>query len=107
MHTNPALEQKRAALAGKLAALKLPPEVAETVRAADAAVSKFTAEAAALQGQIDEIDAQIGLRELDRRAAAQAAYEAQQAAQRKALADEAEIFIETIGEAEEAARALA
>ena len=55
------------------------------VRTADAAVANIKSEAASLQAEIDSTDSQIGLRELDRRAAAQKSYEEEIAAKRRAL----------------------
>ena len=70
------IEQQRAALADKLAALTIPPDVAEMVRLADSAVAGIRSEAAELQAQIDVLDSQLGLREIDRRANAEKAHQA-------------------------------
>ena len=101
------LEQQRADLAGKLAALKISPDVAELVRTADAAVANIKSEASSLEAQIAAIDSQIGLRELDRRAQAEAAHQAKVADQRAKLVDTANAYLAAIGAAESAARTLA
>lgn len=104
----PQLQQKRAALVDKLAALQTPPaEVTDLVRRADAAVAKIHAQAAELQEQIDQIDGQFGLRELDRRKAAAAAHETEIAAKRQALTAEHDAFLTAIADAETHARGLA
>lgn len=105
---DPQLQQKRAALADKLADLQTPPDdVVDLVRRADAAVAKINAQSTELQAQIDQIDGQLGARELDRRAAAAKAHDAEIAAKRQALTAEVEAYLTAIADAEAHARGLA
>jgi chromosome segregation ATPase len=100
------LETQRAALDAKLTKLRMSPVAADLVRKADAAVNSYRAEADALEAQIAEIDAQLGVRENDRRAAAAQQRETQWLAQRQALLDEEETRLVAIADAEAACRAL-
>jgi hypothetical protein len=70
------------------------------VRTADAAVANIRSEAASLQSQIDVIDSQIGLRELDRRAAAAKSQDEEIAAKRRALTEEVEAYLGSIADAD-------
>ena len=100
------LEVKRREIAERLAALKVAPEVAEIIRQADEAVGEFKAEAARLESQLDVIDAQVGVREMDRRAAAARERQARLKALRRQLVDEEQARLQAVADAEAATRAL-
>jgi hypothetical protein len=100
------LEAKRAQLDAKLGSLKMAPEAAALVRQADAAVAKYRGEASALERQIAEIDAQLGVREMDRREAAQQQKQQQWLTMRQQLLDEEERRLQAVERAEQATRAL-
>jgi hypothetical protein len=103
-HTD--LEAQRAEIADKLAGLKIAPEVAELVRQADKTMGAFKAEVATLENKIAEIDAQIGVREMDRRAAAAAERQDRWETLRRQLVDEEEVRLQAVADAESATRAL-
>ena len=100
------LEVKRKEIAERLAALKVAPEVAEIIRQADEAVGEFKAEAARLESQLDVIDAQVGVRETDRRAVAARERQNRLAALRCQLVDEEQARLQAVAEAEAATRGL-
>jgi hypothetical protein len=100
------LETKRAAVERKLAALRATPVAAELVRQADAAVSKFRADANALEAEIAEIDSQLGVRERDSREKAAAAKEQRWLEQRAELLRVEELRLKAVADAEAATRAL-
>ena len=68
-----ALNEQRSAIEAKLDALRASPspEVAQLLRQADLAVTSFREQATALEGQLAGIDAELGVRERDRRSAAE------------------------------------
>ena len=101
-------ETRRAEIADKLKTLraKTSAPVAALVRQADAAVAAYRSEADALEGQLLELDAELGVREMDRRAVAAQEREASWLAQRQALLAEEETRLQAIADAEAAARGL-
>ena len=101
------IDHQRAALADKLAALKIPSDLVDLVRSADAGLGKINAEAAELQAKIDGIDSQLGLRELDRRTTAEKVHQEKLTDRRANLVGEANQYLEAISAAEAAARTLA
>jgi hypothetical protein len=98
------LETARAEVEAKLAKLKLSPEAARLVREADRAVAAHRAEADALERDLAEIDAQLGVREKDRREAAAREREAHWQAQRQALVEENDAVLKHVDEMERATR---
>ncbi|HXF55288.1 MAG TPA: hypothetical protein VNK52_14320 [Hyphomicrobiaceae bacterium] len=101
------LEAKRAELASSLENLSPPSQLADLIRRADAAAAEYKAKAAALESEIARIDAQIGVRERDKRAAADQQRTAEWLEQRKALLEEVELALQAEADAEAASRALA
>jgi len=106
MSTETDLATKRAALVDRLAAMRTSTDVDALVREANAALSAHKSEAAVYEAQIAELDAELGLRERDKRDAAARQYQAQQRAQRQALLEEEGNRLQAIADAESATRAL-
>ena len=104
--TQTSLEERRAGLEAKLERLRMAPEAADLVRQADAAVATYREEIAALEGQMAEVDAAMGVRQKDLRAVAARERESQWNAQRQALVSEEEVRLQAVADAEKAARNL-
>jgi hypothetical protein len=100
------LEERKAELSEKLAALRINDDVAELVRVADEAVAGFKAETTALEQQIEDLDRQIGARERHKRATAADEQRDLWLQRRAGLVEEVETYLTAIADANAAARAL-
>ncbi|HEY7084259.1 MAG TPA: hypothetical protein VH519_05530 [Hyphomicrobiaceae bacterium] len=98
------LETKRSRAEAKLAALRMAPPAAELIRQADDAARKYKAEADALQAEVDQVDREMGVREMDRRAASARQKEEAWLADRAALLAEEDLRLADIDAMEAAWR---
>jgi hypothetical protein len=100
------LEQRKAELSDKLAALRVNDDVAELVRVADEAVQGFKVETSVLEEQIADLDREIGARERHKRAVAADEQRDLWLQRRAALIEEAEVYLAAMADADAATRAL-
>jgi hypothetical protein len=104
--TDTNLEEKRAKLDAQLVNLKMSPSAADLVRAADQAVAQYRADADALERELAVVDAELDVRENDRRDAAARLKQEQWLARRKAIVEESEVRLQAVEDCERATRAL-
>ena len=100
------LEAQRAEVAEKLASLRMAPDIDGLVRQADKAVADYKQQAAALEAQLNQIDAQIGARARGQREEAEQQRQRDWIDKKKLLLQEQESHLRAVADAEAACRAL-